>query len=111
MSQWILKHFHTLVLFSGDIFYFDNFTARIALLPTAYKVWGKVMFSQVFVWPGGGCLVRVWWVSGQKGVSGQWGVWSEGGEDRPSPQEMATAVVGTHPTGIHSCSQIQLPTQ
>ena len=42
----------------------------------------------------GGCLVR--------GVSGQGvGVWS-GGRQTPSP-EMATAAVGTHPTGIHSC--------
>ena len=35
-----------------------------------------------------------WWVSGL-GVSGLRGI-------RPPPQ-MATAAVGTHPTGMHSC--------
>ena len=46
-----------------------------------------------------GCLVR-----GRMGVwSG--GVWSEGegGGGRPPPPEMATAAVGRHPTGMHSC--------
>ena len=31
------------------------------------------------------------------------GVWSGVEGRRPPPPEMATAAVGTHPTGMHSC--------
>ena len=48
----------------------------------------------VGVWLGGVWLGGVW--------SEMVGVWSEGGRQTP-PLEMATATVGTHPTGIHSC--------
>ena len=73
----------------------------------------------VGVWSEGGVSGqkrgRGWFVSGQRGVSvrggvsvwsegvsGQTGVWSEGGEEADPPQ-MATAAVGTHSTGMHSC--------
>ena len=88
-------------------------------LLTAYGVWGKVKFLHVSVilstiggmgvwsglrgvWSEGRCLV---WglVSGLMG-SGLGGVWSGGmsslgGVRSPPPPEMATATVGTHPTG------------
>ena len=81
---------------------------------------GKVMFSQVSVilfTGGGGCL--------GPGPGGGWGVWQgvvsrlrPGGRPGPgwgglipacteadTPQQTATAVGGTHPTGTHSCFQ------
>ena len=69
------------------------------LLLTTYEVLGKVVFSQASVCSQGVC--------GIEGVSMQ-GVSAQGavgmclpGGSTPSP-EMATAVVGMHPTAMHS---------
>ena len=75
------------------------------------------MFPQVFVCSqGAGCLplprMHHWshdqggygWVSGQRGVFGQGdGCLGRGGGGGRPPPEMATAAVGTYPTGMHSC--------
>ena len=80
----------------------------LALLPPANEVWGKVIFSQACVKNSvhrgglvqggcsrGGCLL---W--GALLLGG--GAWSRGGV--PGAARMATAAGGTHPTGMHSCS-------
>ena len=51
------------------------------------------------LWSEGGCLV--WEGGGWCLICG--GVWSEGGTTPPPPPEMATAAIGTHPTGMYSC--------
>ena len=52
--------------------------------------------------------VRVW--SEGRGVWSGWGVYGLvwGGADPPPRPEMATAAVGKHPTGMHSCYNIVL---
>ena len=68
----------------------------ITFLPPANEVWGKVMFSQVFVYPRGG------WSAyrggglptGRKGSAYEAGCWTP-------PRSIK--VGGTHPTGILSC--------
>ena len=77
----------------------------------------KVIFSrkQMFVCPQGdgrGCFVEGVWCRGRCGVEGVSargcllrGVPAQGGLSGcvcPS-SEMATAIVGTHPTGMHTC--------
>ena len=75
------------------------------------RSWGKVMFLHVSVIlftggclvPGGGCLLR--------GLPGPGGLCcpvpgacsAGGGVETPV---MATAAGGTHPTGMHSCSNL-----
>ena len=59
--------------------------------------WVSYLRGVSFPREGCGCLVRGGWLSGQRlGVSGQEG-------SRHAPPKMATAAVGTHPTGMHSC--------
>ena len=85
---------------------------RDCLLPPANEVWGKVIFLQACVkksvqrggaWSGG---------SGPRGVCslgvrGPRGVPAPGGSGLGrclvETPPMATAVGGTHPTGMHSC--------
>ena len=76
------------------------------LLPPANEVWGKVIYLQVCVCPQVGSYL----VPG--GVPGPGEAWSQRGlipGRVPGPggslPPMATAAGGTHPTGIHSCSQ------
>ena len=76
----------------------------------------KVMFLQVCVcpqggawsrggaWSQGGCLL---W--GVPALGGAWGgAWSRGRRGVDPPPEMATAAGGMHPTGMHSCSIVQI---
>ena len=100
------------------------------LLPPANEVWGKVIFSEAFVknsvhgegawYPSMHCR---WYPSMPHRspgphLGGSWGVWPGGspgphprgklrglawGVFRPTAGEMATAVDGMHPTGMHSC--------
>ena len=92
---------------------------RLALLPPANEVWGKVIFLHLFVilftggMPGpGGCLLRGGsapggsgpaGVSGPGGVSAPRGCLVPGGCLVETPPRMATAAGGMHPTGMHSC--------
>ena len=88
------------------------------LLPTAYVVWGKVMFSQACVcsqegevWSEGG-RVGAWsgkgvcvWSEGARCLVGGGGDGQRGYGDTPSPDtpRYGQPAVGTHPTGMHSC--------
>ena len=65
---------------------------RVIITAPANEVWGKVMFSQVFVCPRGG-------------VCGEGcGKHLPGPRARLSPPvETATEAGGTHPTGMYSC--------
>ena len=88
-------------------------------LPPANEVWGKVIFSQVCVknsvqWRGACSGGGVWsW-----GLRGSWG----GSGPDPHPRGIwpgrvcglpptATAVGGTHPTGMHSCLLLKFENQ
>ena len=66
-----------------------------SFLPTAYKVWGRLCFHRRLSF----CPHFGGWVSYLK--RGGCLVWGEA--DPPPPLEMATAAVGTHPTGMHTC--------
>ena len=67
------------------------------MLPPANEVWGKVICLQVCVCPQGGCRVP------QGGCLVLGGLLS-GGPGGDPPPGTATAAIGTHPTGMHSCS-------
>ena len=84
---------------------------RLALnLITVRNEDAKVIFLQVSVCPGGGCLVPRGCLIPGGAWSGE-GVSAPGGvripacteADPPPPGETATAADGTHPTGMHSC--------
>ena len=65
------------------------------LLPTAYDVYGKVMFSQasVFLFTGG--------ESAFKRGGGMHG----GGRSPPPLPRYGQPAVGTYPTGMHTCEK------
>ena len=67
----------------------------------------KVMFLQVCVCPQGGgipaCLATDVQGGAWSGGSAPGGLVSQHALRHTPPGEMATAVEGTHPTGIHSC--------
>ena len=80
----------------------------------ANKVWGKVMFSQVFICPGGGggasfpVYISGHMTSIRVGVCLQGGLHpGRGGLDRPSPIGTRNAG-GMHPTGMLSCFAVCL---
>ena len=60
----------------------------------------RVWVSGLMGWLASG--LRLCWVSGLGG-GGVLGVWFELGCQTLTPPEMATAAVGAHPTGMHSC--------
>ena len=70
-----------------NITYLQHSFVGSKYLPTAYGIWGKVMFSQVFVHRE---------VSAQSGWGGG-GLLREGEADTPPSPQMATTMVGTHP--------------
>ena len=86
---------------SRQFFFLVNLFRRF--LPTAYRSEaGKVMFSQVCVILFTGVCFFPECITGQGGVWLGWvGVFL--------PPEMATAAVGTHPTGMHSCWALWMP--
>ena len=79
----------------------------VDFLPPANEVWGKVIFSQACVknsvhrggaWSRGVCSGG--WVPGPRGSA-------QGGLPGGDPPRTASAVGSTHPTGMHSCYQLQ----
>ena len=74
------------------------------LLPPANGIWGKVMFSQVFVCPQGVRWKGVWWRGCGRHPPQTQRQTSPGLRDRqPLPIETANEAGGTHSSGMHSC--------
>ena len=81
--------------------------SHIAFLAPANEVWGKVIFSQMFVCPQGrgGWLPSMHHRSHNQEGSAFGGSVSRGADPPPRSMGYGQQVGGTHPTGMHSCSE------
>ena len=86
----------------------NSFITKEFLLPPANEVWGKVMFSQVFVCPqrGGGWLPSMHHKSHDQGGGANNPPAGRPGGVCPLPWDTmicSQQAGSTHPTGTHSC--------
>ena len=115
------KHYLPATLLVGGNNHIDKSLQSVSkLLPAATKLGQGNKFTGVCLSTGGRGVVYLAWSWGGMKFSGGmkfWGVWNfRGGSqnffwDAPTPPRYSQCAAGTHPTGMHSCLVMPLPTR